>query len=716
MDQCETIFEIDVHVRKRIRIILLVLMSIAAGALVIFSGNLAFDFYSNHNEIETKAINSTMADSRRIDTLIRRIEKNVRDITALVGEKDFNENQLIDLLYHRNSDNPCHYSINFFFDKDSSAVKGKMEDPGVRRIFDMLNVKVFTSAIPLHEMNIDTKRNGWKKAFWSKADQSIMVTYQNLLYGSNDSGKKVPIGIVSARVSIEEMRMALEKHDLGSYGYHFIVDGEGNLLFHPNIERVINNFNLLDYARKNYTHKSSNRLLDAFRDKIPVTIMENNIISGQPALIRLEPIPATGWYTGIVLIVDEFSITNTQIKQHLMRALTALVVLLTITCIYLLLYSTPCSTIREHTIKRYSWIVTFIIMGGLIGIWFLQVTKSGQSPYSDKCITSMMQVEEFKREQLEKSKRQLTAPPQFIQTGILIRSALPSESKETLELYGLAWQRIPDGLDVDRTAGIRFPDEIETRFKETYRIRQDGYTVIGWNFFTRIREDFRTRIYPFDRLTLDLRMRQMNDFSSIVLVPDLESYTIITPSSKSLVADNLSIPGWHLDNTYYNLFEHSYNIDYGLHKTKREHYLKDLGLVISIRRDWVGSFVSVLIPVFVILTILYSGIYMITTTVDTRQIFNFDEVSITNIGASFVLFIVLSIQGVRQRVIADGILYVELIYFLIYFAILANITIAITVTEKREKFVNYENGKLIRYIFWPFYIGLLYVITLISFY
>ena len=144
--------------------------------------------------------------------------------------------------------------------------------------------------------------------------------------------------------------------------------------------------------------------------------------------------------------------------------------------------------------------------------------------------------------------------------------------------------------------------------------------------------------------------------------------------------------------------------------------LEELVMVISISRDWIGSFVSVLIPVIAIFSILYSSIYMITNDADGRKVFNFDAMRTSAIGSAFTLFLVIAIQNIRGTIIPEEILYVEKIYFLIYFAILANVVIAIRVTEKRGFFLSHKNGFIVRYLFWPLYMALLYVITLIEFY
>ncbi len=705
--------------RGQLRVLLFLLIFAAGAACIYFSGSLIFELYSNRHEIQTRLVNGTISDARRIDKIGRTIEQTIGDISALMEERRFNEKQLIDLLNQRNSSNPCRYSLNFIFD-DASAVQQKMTAPALTHTLDMLNVKVFDSPDAYAKranISASDSSNGWKNACWSIEDQGVVVSYQRRFCLYDNNGRKVSAGMVSARLRIDDVQKAMAACDMGSYGYRFLIDRNGQAISHPIQKLLKESFNMLDYAAKSYSAGNNQLVHQVFRNHLPASIEEVNIISGQRSLIRFEPVASTGWVTGMTMLMDELSIPNRVLKESMLLVLTSFILLLLLVWIYLLIFS-PSAAVFANRFMRYSWLISALFMIGLGCIWALQITRGNHSPYEDGCITSHAQIESFMHQQMRKTLPFGAGKENFIRTGLFIRSAHLSESIESIDLTGFLWQRIPQEMDLEQCSGFRFPDEIETKKEELFRIMENGTTIIGWNFFTRIRQDFKSRIYPFDRINVNLRMRQPKTLGSTLFIPDLDAYAMTSPSAKSLLVKNFQMHGWQIDNTYFrfNTDNSDSNINYGRQAAMGGAGLEELVMVISISRDWIGSFVSVLIPVIAIFSILYSSIYMITNDADGRKVFNFDAMRTSAIGSAFTLFLVIAIQNIRGTIIPEEILYVEKIYFLIYFAILANVVIAIRVTEKRGFFLSHKNGFIVRYLFWPLYMALLYVITLIEFY
>ncbi len=122
-----------------------------------------------------------------------------------------------------------------------------------------------------------------------------------------------------------------------------------------------------------------------------------------------------------------------------------------------------------------------------------------------------------------------------------------------------------------------------------------------------------------------------------------------------------------------------------------------------------------MVPIFIIMVILFSGVYMITHDSDSES-FSFDANEATAIGTAFTMFLVVTIQSVRIQVIPLGILYIEKLYFIIYFAMLINVIFVIAITNKSGFLFTYRHGIFYRYLYWPLYTGIFYIITLVSFY
>lgn len=715
--QWKTLLNKDSALHKRVRIVLLVLTGTALVALVWLSANLAFQLYSNNREIDKRAVNSARADSRKIDKMARSIELTVRDIALALGEKELNEKNLIDILSVRRPNLPCRYSISFVSGADSSAVCGKLSAAGRTRIHGLMDMAVSGrsgagNGVPNAEPA--GMKDGWQKASWNKNEKAVLLNCQHQLYMATETGGKKLVGVVSAKISIDDFQKSLDYENLGQYGYRFIVDGDGLMLDHPDKKLVIKNFMLLDHAKTAYTADNSNNLRQAFKNKTGTNIVEKNILNDQVTIFRYEPVASTGWFLALALLNDEVTLSDGFLKQQLMQVLTAFILFLLLLGVYFILVSSS-SEVFILRVKQYSWIASCIFIVGLIGIWALQITRGAVSPYDDNCITNPSQIEQFKKELISKAQLSQSAPPQFIQTGITVNSVSVSDPNETADVYGTMWQRIPAGMDAKQVAGILFPDQVETKMYESYRMEENGYVVVGWNFVTRLQQDLKSTLYPFDRHNIKIRMRQPKKFESIVFVPDLASYKFTSPTAKPMVPDNFSITGWKINNTYFNFSEQVDNIDYGRRTLLERPVAKDLSLNITIERDWLNSVISLMIPVFIIMVILFSGVYMVTHDTNSES-FSFDAKEATAIGTAFTMFLVVSIQSVRLQVMALDILYIEKIYFMIYLAMLINVIFVIAITNQKGVLFTYRHGIFYRHLYWPLYSGIFYVITLFSFY
>lgn len=710
----------DTKRRDRFRRLVLLLLVVSG---LLFGGTVAHligRILTNRNESLAKLVNITCADAMRIDIMTSSIQDSIQRIAQNITKKQLDEKDYFGKIYNRNSDHYCSYEVGYYLVRQTPSQQKITYDGFVSTLAEH-NVRVFDSAeewwlwsgIPTSDL-----RDGWKTVYGYRKDNSAVVCYQQTLYGIDSRGIKIPTGIVLARVRLEDIMQAMKSEDLGNYGYRFLLDGDGQMISHPVQELVSKSFNFKSFTKKNYSAEQSRQAIRAMQLRKSVTIEGiENIISGQTSMLHLEPVRSTGWMAGTMMLENELAIPDAIVRRDMLHILASFILFMLMIGLALTVFSSS-SDIFGIRIRIYTVLTSILFVAGLCGIWILQISKGNHSAYVRDSITNESQVQRFMKYRSMESKDRGECKLYFIPTGIIINSARIFEPTESVEIAGNIWQRIPDVLPVDATPGFCFPDEIETKVKESYRVHDGDATVIVWKFNTKIHQDFRVSIYPFDWLDMNLRMRQQNDSVPVRIVPDLTAYKIISPTAKPMITRDFKISGWRVEHTYlkFGTDQSVKGVDFGFHRAISTPEQNDLVLVLSIGRDWVSSFVSVLIPVFAIFSILFSSIYMITHQEEIRKQFNFNAMSASSIGSGLALFVVIAIQNVRSRVIPEGILYVEKIYFIIYLAILLNVVVSIGVTEKRVYLLAYNNGVFVRYLYWPFYTAILFLVTLVEFY
>lgn len=693
-------------------ILTLILTAAAASLTLFFITDSSLKYYSNYNNIRKKIKSDTFNDINTLEKNIKSIENNVLNTAALLVNLTGKQESVINVLKKSFENNPPYFQIaaaykQYMFDKNK-----KLYAPFAYKNNNSIKIDFIENHYDYtddkHSWFHDTfkKKKGWTKTYYGKAGESMMASYCSVI-----EKNKQDIGIVIADFSFEDIYKVLAARDRGSYGYGFILDEQGTVIAHPNKELTITRNNILDFA-SSYSEKTQNELKNSIKKHSEIIYKAENSFTGQRSLIFIAPVPSTKWFLGNVIVLDETEIPETVRKKHYLKILTSFLFFM----LFLGLYKILNSKKEELPNKLYIGSIRISIYFGIgiLLIWVLQVTSGSENVYTENFFGSREQTARFMREQINKAEKERRKKPIFIDTGVLIRSAKLTDLNEA-EIYGIVWQRIPKGMS-DSLAGVRFPDAVSSEFEKNYEIEEREHLVTGWYFKALIRQHYDNRIYPFDRINLRLRMRQRKEFSSLIFVPDLQAYELTSPSSKSFAANNISIPGWEVDKTYFTHYGHAYDIDYGIREFRRDDYVRDLVLNVQLSRDWLGHAVSVLIPIIIIIAFSYTALLMICNREEERKLFNFDAMRMLVIGASFSLFLVIATQNLRSRVVSESVIYIEQLYFLIYFILLVNVISAIEVTRSRRRVFSFGNGVIFKTLYWPVVTFVIYMITLLNFY
>jgi hypothetical protein len=204
---------------------------------------------------------------------------------------------------------------------------------------------------------------------------------------------------------------------------------------------------------------------------------------------------------------------------------------------------------------------------------------------------------------------------------------------------------------------------------------------------------------------------------SLIFVPDFRSYSVIVPTLKPFVANNIAIPGWQPIQSYYKPYSHAYNMTFGFRKQRVDDHVRDLVLVVTLQREWISIFVSVIIPIFVLMALAYASLMMISSDEQKIKAYDFKAQRMLMVGATFCLFLVIATVNLRERIVSDSITYIEQLYFLLYLLILSNVLIGMGITRKVPfLWLDYQDGIIARYLFWPVTLGIFFLLTLWNFY
>lgn len=350
------------------------------------------------------------------------------------------------------------------------------------------------------------------------------------------------------------------------------------------------------------------------------------------------------------------------------------------------------------------WSVTLVICAILsviiASIWISETDGYNGSP---KRITTLAQVDEYiessKISGGKDGKGQYVVP-----VGFFIQSVKFLNSSD-VNLSGYIWHKYPKNFPENLQQGFIFPEGVESNnatVKESYTEQHDDYLLRGWYFEVTVRQTFDYRKFPLDRKTVWLRLWSKDwGVGVVTFVPDLASYKSVEPGITFGMDQNTVMGQWKIFETYFDHQSITYDTNFGSNYTPGTPN-SELYYNIIVGRKFVNSFVIYLVPLFIILSMLFSILIMITRDDKRKGIFGSSTSGA--IGSTVALFFVVTLThaSIRGQFAGAGLVYMESFYFIAYIMILLVSLNTYHFTSTTGDYRLYRNDNLIaKLLFWP---------------
>ena len=547
---------------------------------------------------------------------------------------------------------------------------------------------------------------GWVPVYWGEAGGSMMATYAVPVPGPGGE----PMAVFNVDLALDDISTLVGAAGFGASGYGFLVDTDGKIIAHP-LDSVVLERRRLGPMLDGADGETLAALQRSLENGQRYVVDAPNPVTGQPSITVIEPVPGIGWFVGASFVKAEMELAGEHALDLDLRLVAAAVTWAVSAALVWLVLGPGgdwCRRVRASAVAS-----GVALMAGTVALWVLQHEQGLSSPYHDAIVDSEASVAAY-REEIEVHHREThRPPPAFVPTGLIVR-ALKMTGLNEVRATGIIWQRYPADVPGSQR-GFWFPDALSSTIEEIYRTREGDVEVVGWSFDARLRQDFDNRVYPFDDIDVRLRVRPGQTLGNTVLVPDLAAYDVLIPSARPFVASNITVPGWNVAQTWFSTQGHGYGMDYGLREADTIPQVRDLVLVTSLKRDWVNNFISVIIPVFVLILLAYGAVRMTSGDPDKVRVYDFKPMRMLFLGATFCLFLILATISLRNRVVSDAIIYIEQLYFLLYFMTFVNVFIAMRIADRGHRLLAFQDGRLVKAFYLPAILAAMFVITFIAF-
>ena len=566
----------------------------------------------------------------------------------------------------------------------------------------------------LHDPMLDGPK--WIEPFFGKATFEVVLLYSVPFYRPGaDREKDDPVGVVFADLSVKVLRDLLADVKVDNLAYTFLFSPEGRFVLHPRDEFVIGGKTIFEIAGAN-ADKTLNTLgVRAVRQK-PGVIDQIEYYDQETrhrSRVFYMTVPSTHWSLALVFFEDVFEQNNDTLRHRLiLLVLSATVSILALCGLILLRF------FQDQTVVL-GWASVFgsiWLALGIATVWYVANQHPKQPDLKRVRVTDRAALQQRLDEFTRDSEELYQSKPEFIPTGVFVQS-IEFLTDTNVKLTGYIWQKYPKTLPEKLRKSFILPESFSPTIEEAYRREEPDYTLVGYYFVATLRQNFDYDLYPFDRQEVWLRLWHQDFEQNVILVPDHEAYKLFNPHALPGVEQDLVLPGWLVESSYYDYRTHDYNSNFGMRDYVGQNDFPELHFNIELRREFLSPFVSKVIPIGVAATMLFFLMVIKSKKEEQSGLFGFTAIDVVLGCAALFFVLVFEHIGMRHALGSARVMYFEYFYFTLYLTmIFLMVNSVLFAWRKKIPILDYQDNIIPKLAFWPALLGVIFTITLKVFY
>ena len=552
----------------------------------------------------------------------------------------------------------------------------------------------------------------WVEPYYAKAAKDWYIDYGIPFYYQSGPNKGKVKGTITMSFVTSGFKNLILSLSLGKTGYGIITSNEGTYLSHPVNDYIgTTNLNTISDSIDDTILKSAYKsLLRGASGHVEVAASNGE----DKELFFYDKIPSNNWGIGLSFSKNELLGDASGMKHRYIKlALLLSAFLLTIIAIYF-----NKDYLDRQEIWQLSILATILLIANIVLIGYLEHTgnrtiNAEESP----AISDMSSLGSFVNQQ-ETRRDRLKLPESItIPTGVFIQR-MAFENSYNINVSGAVWQKYPIGITDTIEEGFRLPQTSPfaeaSYIEETYRKEikglsgNDDYLLIGWDFRVTLQQYLNYENFPFDKKHINIEITPINNEDHLIFTPDLSSYEFTNPTKKPGLNKKVKISGNNIIKSYFNYSVESYDTDFGFGSKTLFEEVPTLHYNIELRRILLNTFVTYLIPIFVVLIMMFILVIACGKT-NERQ-------GIIEGMAAFFFVLIFSHIDMRREIITADLIYMEYFYFVTYIMIILATWNLITYAKSKAPIFDFNENQIFKAAYFPAFFLCILIITLIKFY
>lgn len=360
-----------------------------------------------------------------------------------------------------------------------------------------------------------------------------------------------------------------------------------------------------------------------------------------------------------------------------------------ITALIFLIGSLVFPTGEKQIYYKLSWMLSFILLASLLIICFDKLNRDISQISKNQVYESVNVSNLLLRQSPSEPFKMAKVPIQ------LTLNSLTFSDPSTIELIGqIQLEDLNTSLSLPP---VYFPMALQTRWEKVDKKQS------VWKFTASIKQPFNYTSFPFDKEEINLKIKLKNEYKSAILIPDFPFYEDMSPDTlPGINLEQVRLNGWTLNKSYF-----SYQI--------QNETLSALSFNLIIKRNLIGPFITYLFPLLMILSLAYFTLLMWTRESKQLNLWGFSFSSVLARSSSLFFILILSHISLRDALEAKGIIFLEF-YYLASYSLLICVTISsmLYLSNSKSYLINYQDGLLLKVLYWPYFLLFCIVTTLIQ--
>ena len=698
-----------------------ILYGVAAILLValLYNALELYRFSSQRNEVvQQKGLTTMNALKSEVDTILSEIVFKAKDLANRFGTKDYTKEEVQEALKTSALQISAVQGITACYQPYAFADNQPLFCPYFNKATNNFiyvedgydYTKDATKTTWYSEVRDKGPR--WVEPYYAEIAQDWYIDYGIPFYYTKGSKKGQVRGIITISISIERFKKLVLSLSLGKTGYGIVTSRRGTFLSHP-VNDYIGTVNLksISATEPNTTLVSAyEQLLQGKTGHVKYLHEDGD----KTELFFYDKIPITGWGIGLSFSKQELLGVETGVNIRYIR----LSLLLSAFLLVLIALYFNKDALHQNEIWQLSALATLLLVGNVILIGFLEhngsrrILEQESAPISD--VASLGSFVSQQQTRLGDLKL-----PEFIPipTGIFVER-MAFVNSYNLNIGGVIWQKYPLGLENKVQMGFRIPQTspfaeaslIEERYRKQVKgmAGNPGYLLIGWDFRVTVQQYLNYKNYPFDKRHISIYLVPISNEDRLIFTPDFASYEFTNPTKKPGLNQKVRVSGNRITKSYFNYSTESFDTDFGFGSKTLFENVPVLHYNIELRRILLNTFVTYLIPIFVVLIMMFILIIASSKT-DERQ-------GIIEGMAAFFFVLIFSHIDLRKEIITAELIYMEYFYFVTYLMIILSTFNLVTYTKSRTRIFDYNDNQLFKAAYFPLFFLCILIVTISKFY